>query len=385
MAVQHHVGPPRTAGARAGRRRSSRRSRSRTRTGGGASTRACRGTRRRGARRGRPPARRACGCRPRVRRIRSGWPQPPAAGRAQNQRDQVPARVVGARTEVERVVAEPVRTLHAVPEVAEVAPGGGRGIVRVLVIAGCGRQVRDRPSPRGIEVARVRGVRSPLVLVVSEQEHFREAPALDEVGGLVVLAVGGRSRTEGRVLARDVAGGTDHVSRRRRTAVLDAVARRPGSGCSVASEWITGPRPRARRARRGLCASVPCYRRSRPRPSDVPTRISSTGPSASNVARQEGRPMRGRTRMHLRDGDPIGGDVRGDGARRGELRRRRSGVGAASVRVRDRIDVRVGVRVDEGRLRVRLVRSGRGPVGIGSGAVPRGRGYRTRGSRLRIG
>ena len=53
--------------------------------------------------------------------------------------------------------------------------------------------------------------------------------------------------------------------------------------------------------------------------------------------------MRGRTRMHLRDGDPIGGDVRGDGARRGELRRRRSGVGAASVRVRDRIDVRVGV------------------------------------------
>src|SRR5215207_3434292 len=131
-----------------------------------------------------------------------------------------------------------------------------------------------------------------------------------------------------------------------------------GPGCSVASEWITEPATAS-------TASTARALRIRPMLPTITTEAVRRAYQGSlrrtlRVERRSAgrqRPMRGRTRMHLRDGDPIGGDGRGDGARRGELRRRRSGVGAPSVRVRDRIDVRVGIRVDGCRLRVRLVRS----------------------------
>ena len=151
--------------------------------------------------------------RPRVRRIGRG---PAAAGREAElgvQRDQVPARVVGTRADVEGVVAEPVGSPHGVAEVPEV-PARGRGrIVVVLVVARRGGDLGLRAAPGRIEEARVGGVRTALVLVVAEQEHAGQVRPVDQVGGVVVLAVRGRTRTERVVLARDVARGRDDEPR----------------------------------------------------------------------------------------------------------------------------------------------------------------------------
>ena len=193
--------------------------------------------------------------RPGVRRIGRRSAAPGREAELGVQRDQVPAGVVGTRADVEGVVAEPVRSPRGVAEVPEV-PARGRGrIVVVLVVARRGGDLGLRAAPGRIEVAGVGGVRTALVLVVAEQEHTGQVRPVDQVGGVVVLAVRGRTRAVRVVLARDVARGRDDEPRGRRTSGFGAVtgrtrvarARRPGLG----SPW---PRSRARRAERGFSA-----------------------------------------------------------------------------------------------------------------------------------
>src|SRR5215207_7997374 len=89
-----------------------------------------------------------------------------------------------------------------------------------------------------------------------------------------------------------------------------------GPGCSVASEWITEPATASTASTARALRIRPMLPTITPRPSDVPTRDlfdRTLRVERRSAGRQ--RPIRGRTRMHLRDGDPIGGDGRGDGAR----------------------------------------------------------------------
>ena len=122
---------------------------------------------------------------------------------------------------------------------------------------------RLRAAPGRIEVARVGGERTTLVLVVAEQEHPGEVRPVDQVGGVVVLAVRGRTRAVRVVLARDVARGRDDEPRRRRASGLGAVTRRPASG-SEAWAWITVAAIAITPSRARVLRMTPCYRRPVP-------------------------------------------------------------------------------------------------------------------------
>src|SRR4029450_13167661 len=87
-------------------------------------------------------------------------------------------------------------------------------VVRVLVVAGGGGEVRFGAAPGRVEVAHVRGERPHLVLVVAETEHAAGVRAVDQAGGVVVLTVRRRARPVRCVLAGDVARGRDDEPRR---------------------------------------------------------------------------------------------------------------------------------------------------------------------------
>jgi hypothetical protein len=107
------------------------------------------------------------------------------------------------------VVAEPVGSLHPMPEVPEVATRSGARILCVLVVPGNRIRFRQVLTPCRVVVRRVCGIASGLVLVVSEGQNRGEPGEL--VGRLVVLTVVRPGLWVGVARTGDVTRGPDHV------------------------------------------------------------------------------------------------------------------------------------------------------------------------------